>query len=298
MAGFCRSCGSPLGDGQGFCAKCGAAVAGTPVQAATPAQSAAPGVAAPGAASATASTGSPVVKIVLIIVGVLFLFGALGIGAVVYVGYRVRQKAREMGLSLPSERRHASTLRGVDGCQWLSKDDVSQAIGMPVVRAEAQTGEDAGCAYSVVGDAGELTMKHAAQLTKKQMSKADQQAMEKASKGDQAQATSWDLRSILQGKGAPSDAASSEHPGETPALAFTVDENNAQFQMNLNKGLLSRLGPMATTNVPDLGDEAFDAAGAILFVRKGDKLLRITYTQCPCGLDEILPLARTVAGHL
>jgi hypothetical protein len=202
------------------------------------------------------------------------------------VGYRVRQKAREMGLSLPSERRHASTLRGVDGCQWLSKDDVSQAVGMPVVRAEAEKGENAGCVYSVVGDANELTMKHAMQLNKKQISKADQQAMENFGK------------TMLQGKNALGGGTSSEHPGETPVLAFGVDENSAQFQMKLNKGMLNGLGPMATTNVPDLGDEAFDAAGAILFVRKGDKLLRITYTQCPCGLDEILPLARTVAGHL
>ena len=286
MAGFCRSCGAPLSDGQGFCAKCGAAAGGAPVQAAAPVQSAVPTVAVAGAAPAAASTGSPVVKIVLIIVGVLFLFGALGIGAIVYVGYRVRHKMREMGATFPSERRHASTLRGVDGCQWLSKEDVSQAIGMPVVRAEAQTGDDAGCTYSVVGDAGELTMKHATQLTKKQMSKSDQQAMENFGK------------TMLQGSRGSSGGTASEHAGETAVLAFTVDENNAQFQMNLNKGILGRLGPMATTSVPNLGDEAFDAAGAMLFVRKGDKLLRITYTQCPCGLDEMLPLAQKLAGNL
>src|ERR1700730_1101813 len=47
-----------------------------------------PAASAQGAATApaTATKGSPVVKIVLILVAVLFLFGALGIGAVVYVG--------------------------------------------------------------------------------------------------------------------------------------------------------------------------------------------------------------------
>ena len=236
-----------------------------------------------------ASGGSgALVKILLIIVGAIFLLGAIGVGAVVYVGYRIRQKAREMGMTLPSEKRHTSTLRGVDGCQWLSKDEVSAAIGMTVAHADSETGDNAGCIYTVAGDATELTMKHVTQINKKQtsqMSKADQEKVEDFGK------------TMLKGSGAPS-GNSSEHPGETAVVAFTVDENGAQFQMKFTKGMLSRLGPMATTNVPDLGDEAFDVAGAMLLVRKGDKLLRITYTQCPCGLDEILPLARKVAGNL
>jgi hypothetical protein len=244
--------------------------------------------AAPGAPVAASGGGSALVKILLIVVAVIFLLGAIGVGSVMYIGYRVRQKAREMGFKMPSEERHSSALRGVDGCQWLSKDDVSAAIGMPVAHADSGAEGSAGCVYTVEGDAAELTMKHATQLNKSQtsqMSKADQERMESFGK------------TMLKGGGAPS-GNSSEHPGETAVVAFTVDDNNAQFQMNLTKGMLNRLGPMATRNVPGLGDEAFDAAGAILMVRKGDKLLRITYTQCPCGLDEVVSLARKVVGNL
>jgi zinc-ribbon domain len=295
MAGFCRSCGSPLGDGQGFCTKCGAKVGQAPTAPSTPPAQAAPppvAAAAPPAASvrepaAAASKGSPVVKIILIAVGVLFVFGAIGIAGVFYVGYRVRQKAREMGLS--SEHFHnSSTLRGVDGCQWLPADQVSAAIGMPVAHTESSGGDGAGCTYSVAADAAELTMKHIAALNKSQMSqmsKADQEKMQNFGK------------SILQGSGAPAGNVA-EHPGETAVMAFTVDENGAQFQMNLTRGMMNRLGPMASKSVPDLGDEAFDAAGAILMVRKGEKLLRIMYMQCPCGLDEMLPLARTIVARM
>jgi hypothetical protein len=297
MAGFCRNCGSPLGDGQGFCIKCGAKVGQAPATPSTPPAQAAPPpapVAAPPAASvgapaapAAASSGSPVVKIILIAVGVLFVFGAIGIAGVFYVGYRVRQKAREMGLS--SEHFHnSSTLRGVDGCQWLSASEVSAAIGMPVAHTESSGGDTAGCTYSVAANATDLTMKHMAALNRaqmSQMSKADQEKMQDFGK------------SVLQGAGAPTGNVA-EHPGETAVMAFTVDENGSQFQMNLTRGMMSRLGPMASKSVPDLGDEAFDAAGAILMVRKGDKLLRIMYMQCPCGLEEIVPLARTIVAKM
>jgi len=33
-------------------------------------------------------------------------------------------------------------------------------------------------------------------------------------------------------------------------------------------------------------------------VRKGDRLIRITYTACPCGTDAIKPLAKKVADQL
>jgi uncharacterized membrane protein len=294
VAGFCRNCGSPLGEAQAFCTKCGTKLGqASAAESSPPAQSAPPPVAAaaPPSASVGAPTvtakGSPVLKIILIALVVLFVFGAIGVAGVFYVGYRVRQKAREMGLS--SEHFHnSSALRGIDGCQWLPADQVSAAIGMPVAHTESASGENVGCTYTVTADAADLTMKHMAALNKtqmSQMSKADQEKMQSFGK------------SVLQGAGAPSGNVA-EHPGETAVLVFTVDENGSQFQMNLTRGMMTRLGPMASKSVPDLGDEAFDAAGAILMVRKGEKLLRIMYTQCPCGLDEVVPLARTIAAKM
>jgi zinc-ribbon domain len=310
MASFCTNCGSPLNEGQVFCSKCGAksgapqppsAAAAAPpppaapVQAApmqsAPVQTAPPPPAAPvAAAPAAAGGGSSFIKILLVVVGVIFLFGAIGVAGVAYVGYRVRQKAREMGLT-GEHRRHSAALSGggsVNGCKFLSKEEVSAAVGMTIVRAEPGSGSEISCSYSVMGDVNELTMKHAMQLNKsmaKEMSKEDQDRMEAMGK------------SVLQ-QSSGGNAGASAHAGEVVVLVLGIDENAAQFQMKLNKGVLSRMGPMATVDVPNVGDEAFAAAGSMLFVRKNDTLARFTYTQCPCGNDEIVPLAQKVANAL
>jgi hypothetical protein len=36
----------------------------------------------------------------------------------------------------------------------------------------------------------------------------------------------------------------------------------------------------------------------MLFVRKGDKLVRIMYQTCPCNFDAILPLAQKIATQM
>lgn len=318
MAGFCRNCGSPLGDGQAFCVKCGTRVgeaAGqapapavptqTPVAAgasqpspgtpAAPPQAVAPEVAAGGAAPAAAK-GSPLATILLIVVLVLVFFGAVGIAGVLYVGYRVRQKAHELGLSLPSaeeRRQHVSTLGGIDACALLSKDEVSRAIGMEVVRAEADHGGSPGCAYSVQGDAGDLTTKHAIRMSQ-ELSKGNQQAMTKSQ-----QDTIENIgKTLFHGMATAKDSGLNEHPGETPVFSFVINDDAVQFQMKVDRATFSRIGPVGAADIPDLGDEAFDAAGAMLLVRKGDKLVRVMYMQCPCVKDDILPLVRKVVSGL
>ena len=104
---YCTKCGSELGEGLQFCTLCGASVEAK-------AQSAAPGVptepaipGSPQSASATswqsvssiapqrpaADNKSGCMPTVLIVLGVLVLVAALGIGGLVYAGYKVKQKA-------------------------------------------------------------------------------------------------------------------------------------------------------------------------------------------------------------
>ena len=299
MAGFCRNCGNPLADAQAFCTKCGtrvgevspqpqSAVAPSPTQA-PPVAPAAPSVAAaPVVAPAKTGGGGTVLKILLAVVLVLFFFGAAGIASMMYIAYRVRQKAREMGINSHTFEQHKSTLSTTDVCALLPKEAVTQAIGVEVVRAEADPGSNPGCAYFVKGDAADLTAKHISQLHKKDMNKSQQETIENFGKA------------IFQGGAGQSGSAPSatEHPGEATVLVFNIDENAAALQIKLNRGALAGLGPMATSNIPDLGDEAFDAAGAMLIARKGDKLLRITYTTCPCDTDAVISLARKLLANL
>jgi hypothetical protein len=264
---------------------------------APPAGGAAPPVAAvpPAAYSASAQAPTPapssgasaLVKILIGVVIVFVVFGALAAGAMIYIGHRVHQKAQEMGLTRSSEemRESNAALRRIDGCALLSKADVSQAVKMEIVRAEAQSGDSPGCTYSVSGDPGDLTAKHLASLQKNRMSKADQDTMENFGK------------TVFHGTAAAPDSAGG-HPGEAAVLSYSIDNNAAQLQMRLNKAALGGLGPGITPAISNLGDEAFDAAGAMLFVRKGDKVVRIMYMTCPCGLDDVVPLARKIVDGL
>src|SRR5580704_16687772 len=115
MAGFCRNCGRPLADGQAFCDGCGTPAAGPPVRSAAPPPSSAstappaqrpqaapqprPHAPAPqAAAAAPAKSGNTLLKVLLIFVVVIFLFGAIGVASIWYVAHRAKQKIHEMGL--------------------------------------------------------------------------------------------------------------------------------------------------------------------------------------------------------
>jgi hypothetical protein len=294
MAGFCRNCGSPLADGQGFCVKCGTRVGegAQPVAGAAPPPPASP-PASPAAYSAAQSVppaksgGNALVKILIAVVVVFVVFGAIAFGAILYIGHRVHEKAQEMGLTRsPEERRESrAALRRIDGCSLLSKADVGQAVKMEIVRAESSDRDNPGCTYSVMGDAADLTSKHLTALHRGELNKSQQDMVENFGK------------SILRSSNSQSGSTASEHPGEAPVFAFSIDDN-AQLQMRLSKATLGNIPGGGNATISDLGDEAFDAAGAILFVRKGDKIVRIIYMTCPCNRDDVLPLARTIVGAL
>ena len=61
---------------------------------------------------------------------------------------------------------------------------------------------------------------------------------------------------------------------------------------------MGALGPMASRTIPGVGDEAFDVGGAVMMVRKGNKLLKIMYMMCPCTTDAMLPLAKKFADGM
>ncbi|MHB8499663.1 MAG: zinc ribbon domain-containing protein [Candidatus Acidiferrales bacterium] len=291
MAGFCRNCGSPLDDGQGFCARCGTAASGPPMRPsapASPASSAAPPAARPQAApvAAPAKSGSTLLKVLLGFVIVIFVLGAAGVAGIWYVGHRIKQKVHDMGLdniSAETSEHRGPALGGVNPCSLLSKADVAQAVKMDVVRAEQPEEGQASCEYSVMGDYVDLIAKHASLLRKAETNDAQRQMMESFAK------------SI--GHGTDSDQSNPRHPGESPVFIFSVDNTSAVAQMSLSRATLGQLGPGATT-IPALGDDAFDIGNAMMMVRKGDKVVHIMYMMCPCTTDDVVPLAKRIVGSM
>ena len=305
MAGFCSNCGTPLDDAQAFCAKCGTPVSGPPVRSSSapppPVSSAPPAqrpqaasqprpqapVPAPQAAAAPAKSGSSTfVKVLLIFVVIIFVFGAAGIAGLWYIAHRVKQKVHEIGLDDISDTSNANrgpALAGIDPCSLLSKADVAQAVKLDVVRAEPAEGSDPGCQYSVMGDNVGLIAKHAALLQKDQTTDAQRQTMESFAK------------SI--GQGANPQPTNSAHPGESPVFIFSVGNSAAKAQMSMTRAMFGRMGP-AFTELPEIGDEAFDIGGAMILARKGDKVVRIMYMMCPCTREDAVPLARKIVANM
>ncbi len=266
----------------------------------------------PGAQAAAATKGSPMVKIIIGVVAFLFIGGVLAIGGIYYVVYRVKQKVAEVktevlgetasssnstngssGGSTSSSGGSASSSSGstssgaansvTDGCHLLSKEEVGHALGVEIAATEPTEG---GCSYLAVGTSADFTAKH---LT----------SMPGANNADAK------TKQMVQGMaGGLFKALQSEHPndkpdkdGKVPVMSFSIDTNSAETQMELNEKILGGLGPREAP-IDGIGDHAFDAAGSMMMVRKGDKLVRIMYSMCPCGVDAIKPLAKKLADRL
>jgi hypothetical protein len=303
MAGFCRNCGRPLADGQAFCDGCGTPAAGPPVRSsaappppgstAPPAQppqadpQPRPQAPAPQAAAAPpAKSGSTLVKILLVFVVVIFLFGAIGVAGIWYVAHRAKQKIHEMGLddlATASDEHRGPALGGTNPCSLLSKEDVAQAVKMDVVRSERPEGSDAGCEYSVLGNYVDLIAKHASLLHKEETNESQRQTMETFAKA--------------VGHSNDSQQSAPRHPGESPVFMFSVDNNSATAQMSLTRATFGRMGP-AFTAIPSLGDDAFDIANGMMMVRKGDTIIRIIYMMCPCTTEDVVLLARKIVSNM
>ncbi len=323
MAKFCVECGTPLGSGP-FCVKCGADArsvaqsvqpqpASMPVRppqaSAIPATPAVPqpvitppAVLAVGQAVAPKQGMSTLAKLGIAAVAIIFVGGAAGVVGVYYVAHRVSQKYHEVSEEIlgsssssrsdpsSSPRRSASSSNGSksgsgsmgDVCHLLSKEDVSKAIDVEIVRTEPG---DNGCSYIAKGTQAEMSAKHMkAMVADNGADKKTQEIAEKFAGG---------MFSMFQ---ADKPASEQDPSGEVPVFTFALDQNAADAQMRLNAKVLGNLGPQQ--GLPGIGDQAFVSADGMMMVRKGKTLIRIMYITCPCGMEQVKPLAKEIADAL
>jgi hypothetical protein len=259
---------------------------------------------APPVSSAPAKS-SPLVKILVAFVAFVVVVGALAAGGVYYVVYRVKKKVHEVAAEIPgggsifnSDSNNSGSSGsgsgsgngsgsngGVSGdvCRFLSKDEVGRAIGVEI---DATQSADVGCAYMAKGNSGDMTAKHMSAMIGAKGADAKAQQMVQGFAGGMIKAMQSD-----------NHEATSDANGNVPVFTFSIDNNSAETQMQLNRKVLGGLGPSAT-DISGIGDEAFDIAGASMMFRKGDKMVRIMYSMCPCGLEQIKPLAKKLADRL
>jgi hypothetical protein len=293
VARFCNTCGTPVT--APFCNKCGAVTrAPSPAPPVSPSR---PVSAMPTPVASTSTKSSPVVKILVAGLVVVIVFGALAAGGVYYVVYRVKKKVHEVAAEIPGGRSILNSTSdsgssagsgsngGISGdaCRLLNKDEVGRAIGVEIV---ATTTADGGCSYLAKGDTGGMTAKHMSAMIGAKGADAKTQQMVQGFAGGMIKAMQSD-----------NHEATSDANGNVPVFTFGIDNNSADTQMQLNQKVLGGLGP-GQQEVLNIGDQAFDEAGAMMMVRKGDKLIRIMYSTCPCGLEQIKPLAKKLADRL
>jgi hypothetical protein len=314
MAKFCVTCGTPLGTGP-FCVKCGAdarsvaqpvqpqlASVPVPPPQAAPATQAGPQpvIAPPAAQPVAAKQGmSTLAKLGIAALAVVLVVGAAGAVGVYYVAHKVTQKYHEVSDGiLGSSSGSGSNAENGSGdagskesssansslgnvCRFLSKEDVSKAIGVEIVRADP--GEN-GCTYIAKGTQADMTAKHMKAMLATRGADAKSQEMAEKFAGGLFNAFAAD-------KPSGQDAS-----GEVPVFNFSVDQNAAEAQMRLNAKVLGNLGDQQ--GLPGIGDQAFVSADGMIMVRKGKNLVRIMFVTCPCGTEQVKPLAKEIADAL
>lgn len=316
MAKFCVKCGSPLMSGP-FCTKCGADVRSMsqsvqPQPTSAPAQPPVPAAQTGPQAVSTAvpvpTVAPPVVpkqgmstlaKLGIAAVAIIFVGGAAGAVGVYYVAHRVSQKYHEVsneilgsssdsrnnaeGSGQTESRASSSSSESMGNvCRFLSKEDVSKAIGIDIART--QPGENS-CSYIVKGDEADMLAKHTtAMVAARGADQQTQQTIQKFAGG---------MFKTFQSE---QPASKQDTSGEVPVFSFSVDQNAAEEQMQLNAKVLGVIGDQQ--GLPGIGDQAFVSADGIIMMRKGKNFVRIMFITCPCNTNAVKPLAKEIADAL
>jgi hypothetical protein len=263
-----------------------------------------------------AKKSNTLLKVVIAVVVLICVGSALALAGLYYAAQKITQKAHAVtaqvlggaapstsgglgGLlsSSSSSDESAGGFKG-DPCRFLSKAEVSQAVGLTVIRTEAK---DGGCSYIAKGDPADMTAKHlSSMIGGLGADPKTQQMAQKFAAGlfSQQEATDKSL-------------AAQAATGEIPVLGLSFTAGNAAMEMKMNRGAFEHIksgapfgggqGSAAQTATGDLtgiGDEAYVAGGGLMMVRKGNTVAHFMYISCPCNTDNIKPLAQMVASRL
>ena len=249
-----------------------------------------------------AKKSNTLLKVVIAVVLLICVGSVLALAGLYYGAQMLKQKVHQVADRELGEKNVFNNNDSGDGfkgdpCRFLSKAEVSQAVGLVVIRTDAK---DDGCSYIAKGDPADVTAKHAAAMLGGLGADAQtQKTLQKFAGAIFAQQEASD-------KSLSAQAAT----GEVPVLVVSFTSGNAPFEMKLNRGTLGRIGvdpsgdqkggaqSTGTGDLSGIGDEAFVAGGSMILVRKGNTVAHLTYISCPCNTGNIKPLAQMVASRL
>ena len=258
-----------------------------------------------------AKKSNTLLKVIVAFVVIIFFGGALALGGLWYAAQKIKEKAHAVATQALGGNSAAGSglgqmLGGIAGlkasddtagfkgdpCRFLSKVEVSQAVGIQVIRTEAQ---DDSCSYIAHGDPADVTAKHMSSML------GGLGADPKAQKQIQKLAGGFFAQQEANDKDLRAQAAT----GEITVLAIRYTVGNAEAEMKMNRGAFTYVtGGQGTASssgsgtLDGIGDEAYLAGGSMLIFRKGNSVAHFTYISCPCNTDNIKPLAKLVASRL
>jgi hypothetical protein len=328
MSKFCGTCGSPLNEGQKFCGKCGGINAASPqTPAGQPYTSPAPPAFAPvtqpqPVVASTPAGSNSLLKVGIAAVVIIFVGSIAALGAVYYVVHKVKEKvqaaAHQVEGDTPSSaasglaalvqkatdsaasKDDSSSFKG-DPCRFLSKEDVSRAVGIEIIRTDAQ---GPGCSYIAKGDPADMVSKHMTSMVTSQA---------KSNGSNPAAAQTKMMQQITgaffkQQESSDKDLSKEAKSGEVPILSVNFSSGNAEMEMKMNRtGFNSITGgnadgkttdQSATGDLDGIGDEAYEMGGTGIILRKGQTVARFMFPYCPCDATAIKPLAASLANKM
>lgn len=288
MATFCTKCGSPVA-GQ-FCVKCGTAIQRS--QAQSPAATPTPGK----------SSGA---KILLIVLASFFLVGAMGVGAVVYVGYRAKQKITELKqeYGMDNAGANGSTLSTGkfppslgSGCKMLEGQEAAQVLGVAVARAE----------FVPSGPNGSSVCKYWVSAAERKRLEREQLAASLTGMGNAPDTKGGqnNLENMIGGAAGVLNEVNSANKDTDYAFSLEVWQKDGKEQWQKLESAQTRTNDMtggyvAMQTVDGIGDHAIELpAGHSIMVLKGDTFFLLGFQQFVPGRDRTAALARIVAGRL
>jgi len=293
MAGYCRSCGSPLSGG--FCGKCGtrADAPGASVQAAVPTPQA-PRAVTPQAAAPVAKK-SNVGKVLLIVGGALVAICVVAVGAGIYGVHLLKKKVREKTAMYTGGAVGGSdTVAVTDGnsCSLLSKEELAEVTGVVVERTqEIREGEKPGCAYYTNPAAF-------AELQKAAMEQAKRDSAEAAKKpGPKTDNPLELLKDTNKLEGVVKTFGLSQADKDGRLFAFTVDRDFGRGNWATLRATMSAIPGFE--DVEGAGDHAMIGSfGHTFLVLKGDGIITLETNYIPDARAKGAEIGRKIAGRM
>jgi hypothetical protein len=309
MANFCSACGSPVNEESGFCGGCGARTT-APAQTPTPVQTTVVQPAAP-----VSSSGSSFLKIALVLVACLFVFGAVAVGSLYYYAHRlVKNVESATGVSVDdvtssiraaakNQRNNGGSDIKRDGCALISKEDVQDILGVQLERVDGTVSSSTSyaehCDYFVKEESPEES------VAKIKAAAAEVQSRKDASPVDESQpqsertrkdGTEKMLKSMLHA------AAGGAGGSDAPYFHFVVDREQGKMQFGVFKATNALTGMdqiRATESLNGLGDKAIlGPMDSSLCVLSGNVSVVLYLEQVPDGKAKGIALARKILSRI